>query len=278
MFHRMGHYLFRIYSSRYFWWNLALADLRFKYRRSYFGVLWSIFQPLAMTLLLSFVMGRMFKMEMHYFAPYIFSGMIMWELMLASVMAGCTTLVNSGAYIHLFNHPMAIYSLRSVLALFVNFLYAMIGLILWCVIAMPWKITPSPARIAAPGEYAWISFIVLPVSCFILFTWCWAGATICSFSGVRFHDLPQFLVLLMQALWFVSPVYFPLDLFRNGKMTFLLDYNPVYHILELFRAPLLDGNFPASVHWEWSIWTMIILWGLAIFSISTLERKTIYYV
>ncbi len=82
----------------------------------------------------------------------------------------------------------------------------------------------------------------------------------------------------MQALWFVSPVYFPLDLFRNGKMTFLLDYNPVYHILELFRAPLIDGTFPALAHWEWSIWTMVALWLLAMFSISSLERKTIYYV
>ena len=259
-----SQYLFRIYSSRYFWWNLTLADLRFKYRRSYFGVLWSIFQPLAMTLLLSFVMGRMFSMPMHYFAPYIFSGMIMWELMLASVMAGCTTLANAGSYIHLFNHPMIIYSLRSVLALFINFLYAMIGLLLWCVIAMP--------------ENIGITYIVLPFSCFILFTWCWAGATICSFLGVRFRDLPQCLVLLMQALWFVSPVYFPLDLFQRGRMTLLLDYNPIYHILELFRAPLLDGTFPAWTHWSWSLWTMVALWLIAIFSIGCFERKTIYYV
>lgn len=264
MFSRMSQYLYRIYSSRYFWWNLTLADLRFKYRRTYFGVLWSIIQPLAMTLLLSFVMGRMFKMPMHYFAPYIFSGMIIWELVLASAMAGCTTLVNAGCYIHLFNHPMTIYSLRSVLALFINFLYAMIGLLLWCFIAMP--------------ENIGLPYIVLPFACVLLFTWCWAGATICSFSGVRFHDLPQCLVLVLQAIWFISPVYFPLDLFRQGRMTLLLEYNPIYHLLELFRAPLLDGHFPAWEHWAWSLGMAVFLWILAIIFIRDLERKTIYYV
>ena len=82
----------------------------------------------------------------------------------------------------------------------------------------------------------------------------------------------------MQALWFVSPVYFPLDLFQRGRMTLLLDYNPIYHILELFRAPLLDGRFPDWTHWSWSLWTMVALWLVAIFSIGCFERKTIYYV
>ena len=40
-----------IWQARYFWTHLALSDLRSRWRRSFFGALWSIIQPLGMTLL-----------------------------------------------------------------------------------------------------------------------------------------------------------------------------------------------------------------------------------
>jgi len=264
MFRQMVSYIGRIWSIRYFWWNLTLADLRFKYRRSYFGVLWSIVQPLAMTLLLSFIMGRFFKMPMHYLAPYIFVGMIVWELLIGAVMTGCTALINAGSYILLFNHPMMIYPLRSSLSVLINFLYALIGLLLWCLIAMPENLN-------------W-SYVTLPLATCILFAWCWGGATICAFAGVRFHDLPQFLVIVMQIIWYMSPVFFPLDLFKTAKLSVLLEYNPVYHLLEMFRSPLLLGTFPDWKHCAWSLGTACVLLAIAAITTRLCEKESIYYI
>lgn len=261
---RVKQYIIRIYASRYFWWNLTLADLRFKYRRSYFGILWSIFQPLALTVLLSFVMGRFFHVPMRRMAPYIFSGMVVWDLVIGSSMAGCTALLNSGSYIQLFNHPMAIYTIRSTLSVFINFLYAMIGVLAWSMLALP-------------ENFGWSYCSVVPAA-LILFVWCWSGATVCAFAGVRFRDLPQFLVIILQMIWYMSPVFFPLDFFQSAKLDWLLKINPVYHLLELFRSPLLDGVFPAWEHFAWSLCTAFVLWIFAVVFICCFERKTIYYV
>ncbi len=258
-----AEYVRGIFRSRYFWWNLTLADLRFKYRRSYFGMLWSVLQPLAMTLLLSFIMGRFFNMPMHYLAPYIFAGMITWEFLLGAVMTGCNSLVNSESYIRLFTHPMAIYSLRNVLAVYINFLCAMIGVLGWALLAMP--------------ENFGFCYLALVPAVLILFLWGWCGATVCAFGGIRFQDLSQFLVILMQMLWYVSPVFFPLELFRSAKLAWLLKYNPVYHLLELLRRPLLHGEFPAAEHWVWSLGMAAALLLAAAFSIRIFEKKSIYY-
>ncbi len=263
MFKAMRKYCAGIYQSRYFWWNLTLADLRFKYRRSTLGILWSVFQPLAMTLLLSFIMGRFFKMPMHYLAPYIFIGMVTWELLLSTMMTGCNALINAESYIKLFKHPMAIYPLRSVLAVYINFLCGSVGAVGWALVAMP-------------ENFSWSYLALIPAG-LIIFFWCWSAAITCAFAGVRFVDLPQLLVIVMQMIWYASPVFFPLDLFRGAKIGWLLNYNPVYHLLELLRQPLLHGNFPALIHWVWSLGVMLLLMLLAMLAIRIWERRTIYY-
>lgn len=257
-------YLRDIYKSRYFWWNLSLADLRFKYRRSFLGILWSIIQPLAMTALLSIVMGRFFSMQMSYLAPYMFIGMIVWELLLTSVMNGCNALVNAESYIKLFKHPMTIYPLRSSITVFINFLLAGIGVLAWSIITMPQNFC----------SFAWLAFFPAGLLLFLL---CWCNGIICAFFSLRFSDLPQLIVIVMQMLWYISPVFFPLDLFRKSRLDFLLQYNPVYHILELFRQPLLHGAMPNAANWLWSLGWVIFMVLCAGLSIVVLEKKSIYY-
>jgi len=55
------------------------SDLRSKWRRSFFGVLWSIIQPLGLTILIAVVFGRIFKTDIVKYAPYILSGVIIWD-------------------------------------------------------------------------------------------------------------------------------------------------------------------------------------------------------
>lgn len=261
---QLAEYLKGIYKSRYFWWNLSLADLRFKYRRSFLGILWSIIQPVAMTALLSIVMERFFSMPMRYLAPYIFIGMIVWELLLTSVMNGCNALINAESYIKLFKHPMAIYPLRSSITVFINFLVAGIGVLVWCIVAMP-------------QNFYGITWLVCIPATVLLFLICWCNGIIGAFFSLRFSDLPQLVVIAMQMLWYISPVFFPLELFKKSRLDFLLQYNPVYHILELFRQPILHGATPNVSNWLWSLGWVVFMILCAGLTIVFLERKSIYY-
>src|SRR5688572_956682 len=125
----MHNYVYRIYLARYFWFYLALSDLRQKYRRSRLGIAWSILQPLGMTLLLSIVLGNLFHNNIKDYAPYVFSGMIAWESISNATIGGCNAFVFSQSYIKQCRHPYAIYTLRHTLLGFMNFCLASIGLI-----------------------------------------------------------------------------------------------------------------------------------------------------
>lgn len=257
-------YLKGVWSARYFWLHLALADVRAKYRRSALGLAWALIQPLALTLLLTFVMGHIFHSQLGEYAPFIYSGLIFWEFIVSSIVSGCNSFVNAEGYIKQFAHPLLIYTLRCVIPCMINLGCAFIGMILWVLF---WK----------PSNFG-LSWLVLIPAFPLLFLFTWPLATITAFIGTRFRDFSQLIVIMLQAVYYVSPIFFLPTLFINAKIGFLLEYNPIYHLLNLFRIPLLQGQYPAMGDYLYVIMTSAILWFFAWWMIDRNEHKVIFYI
>jgi ABC-2 type transport system permease protein/lipopolysaccharide transport system permease protein len=72
------------------------------------------------------------------------------------------------------------------------------------------------------------------------------GATATLFIGMvsaRFRDVPQLINSVVQIVFFVTPIMWKPELLRSR--TFIADFNPFYHLLEIVRAPLL-GTLPSA--------------------------------
>lgn len=259
----MKDYLKKIYKSRYFWTHLSFADLRSKYRRSALGLFWSILQPLGLTLLLSFVMGKLFNSPITDYAPYVFSGIIIWDYIVGSAVAGCNSLINAEGYIKQVSHPLAIYPLRSALSLLINFLLAFVGFSIWVLL---WK----------PENFGFIWLHLIPAIA-ILFAIGLTFGTITAFINTKFRDFQQMLMLILQAVWYVSPIFFEPKLFKSADAAYLLELNPIYHILNLFREPMLHGVAPSLNDYLYSIGSIVFLGLIAIWYIKKDEKKIIFY-
>jgi lipopolysaccharide transport system permease protein len=258
-------YLFlqAIWKSRYFWVHLAFSDLHARWRRSFFGLLWCMIQPLGMTFLLSLVLSRLLHKEIAGYAPYIFSGVVVWEFILFSVNQGALSFIQATAYIKQCNQPLPIYTLRTVIGASIVLLLASVPLFCWTLIAMP-------------GNFNF-SWIVVPTIYPILLLIAWPVATVLAYIGARFRDLIPALGLIMQAVWFVSPINFEEQLFRSGGIGWLIDYNPIYHILQILRAPLLHGQFPTIRNYSVCFLTALFLYTVAAIVGVKSERKVIFY-
>ena len=252
-----------VWRARYFWSHLALSDLRSRWRRSFFGVLWSIIQPLGMTLLLALVFSKIFNSDIYTYAPYILSGIIVWECITACVTGGALSFVQADAYIKQCRHPLAIYTLRTVLTSLIILVLASTALFGWSLVVLPKNI-----------GWHWLGALtIFPVLALIL----WPLATLLAYIGTRFRDIPHATGLIMQALWFISPVYFEDKMFRRGGLDGLVDYNPIYHLLQLLRAPLLDGKWPKLENYGFVFFTAFVLAFLAWLIGRRAERKVIFY-
>jgi lipopolysaccharide transport system permease protein len=256
-------YAAQIWSARHFWTHLALADLRTRWRRSFLGALWSLLQPLGMTLLITLVFSRIFGSDIQRYAPFIFSGLITWEFVGSTVSGGSLAFVQADAYIRQTRHPLAIYTLRAALTNIVIFGLASLGLILWVLLAMPENF-----------GWTWLAALMIYP---LLLTSGWAVATLLAYFATRFRDIPHALGLILQAIWFVSPVYFEPDIFRKAGLSVLVDLNPIYHLLEIVRAPLLSGRWPTLQNITWA-WGMAAVFGLlAWLAGRRLERRMIFF-
>jgi lipopolysaccharide transport system permease protein len=259
----MRQYFAGIWAARHFWAHLALADLRARWRRSFLGVLWSMIQPLATTALLAVVLSRLFHVEIRSYAPYLFSGAIIWEFLIAVSTGGSLTFVQADAYIKHYPHPLAIYSLRTVLAHLAVLALASLPMLAWAAFANP-----------ATFGIRWIAVLSLfPLLLLIA----WPLVTLLGYAGSRFRDLPNLMLLAMQAVWFVSPVYFEAEMFRRAGLSALVDSNPIFHLLQIVRAPLLQGKWPSLMDYAFCFTAALIFGGAALLVGSQAERRTVFY-
>ncbi len=256
-------YIRKIWEARYFWTHLALSDLRTRWRRSFLGALWSVIQPLAMTALLTIVFSRIFHADVSRYAPYIFTGMITWEFVGGTVSGGALAFVQADAYIKQTRHPLAIYTLRTALTNIFVFAFASVGLVVWVLLVMPENL-----------GWSWLAALaIFPLLLMIG----WSVATFLAYFATRFRDVPHALGLVLQALWFISPVYFEADVFRKAGLGSLVDDNPIYHLLQIVRAPLLAGEWPTTTNFTFAFAIPVIFGLLACLAGRRLERRVIFY-
>lgn len=256
-------YLIKIWDLRHFLIHLVLSDLRTRWRRSFLGIFWSLLQPLGMTLLLVFVLGHFFKINMKYYAPYIFSGIIVWEFIHFCLISGSSSFIQADNYIKQYPHPLSIYSLRIVLT-------GLLILILCTIPLFIWSIIHKPAHVSK-------IFIAMFIFYVLLILIAWPLVTLLAYLGARFRDLPPLLTLLLQVLWFISPVYFEINLFRNNGLEMLIDSNPIFHILELIRAPLLKGDWASFNDYLFSFILASVFIFFAWVIGRQVEKKVIFF-
>lgn len=260
----MLDYFKRIYSARYFWWSLAKAELRNKYRRSALGLLWSLLYPFLVTLLMVFVFGSIFKSDVLDLIPYIYSGFIIWDAISGSFLYGSGSIISSEAYIKQFKHPLAIYSLKQTLVLIINVLISGIGVFVWCGVVNPKNII--------------YMIISLPITIILLFLFSWSVTTFSGIINTKFRDYQQMIGLIVQAFWFISPVYFETKVYINADIGFLVYNNPIARILNIVRAPFLEGTFPTVIDYIYVIGTIAVFFVIDIFLIKKDEKELIFYI
>lgn len=260
----MREYWKKIYRTRYFWSHLAMNDLKARFRRSKLGLLWTVLQPLLLTVILSFVFSTVFRQPLGTYAMYILSGIVVWDLMQTSVVGGGNSLFASEQYIRQFNHPITIYTLRYAILNLITFLMELIALVAWVLIFQP--------------ENLLLAFFTVPLTVLLYMPLVWGIVTIAGYSGAKYRDYPQIMVLVMQMIYYFSPVFFKQEMFlTNDVLKAIFNLNPITHILNLVRYPFAYMEMPRMFDYLFVILTDIVVVLWAMFINKKNEKKLIFY-
>jgi lipopolysaccharide transport system permease protein len=79
---------------------------------------------------------------------------------------------------------------------------------------------------------------------FLLFVLGWALAVLAGFANVYFKDTQHLCEVGFQIFFYATPIiYDPSDL-GGGRLSLIVQWNPLVPVLKLFRDPILEGRLP----------------------------------
>ncbi|GBD36501.1 Teichoic acid translocation permease protein TagG [bacterium HR36] len=256
-------YLKDIWKRRYFWLALVKLDLDARYRRSFLGIGWSLLQPLAYTSVMCLVFYQIFELDLREYAPYVFTGVAIWNFISYSVLEGCQSILAGEKYIRSYPAPLAMYSLRTTLSVGLHFI-----ILLTFTITLSWVVQGFGNLAALP--------VLIPVL-LILFFFSWALTTIFGIINVYFPDVHHLSAIGLQLVYYLTPVFYPKEMFaKRGILVSILSMNPLGYVVELVRLPVLYGEFPSLHAFCVALNTTLVIAAVAILLLVVNERKIIF--
>ena len=209
------------------WIRLGMQDVRLKFRRSAFGVGWIFLNLAVLVSSIGFIYANLLGQDTKQFIPYLTIGMILWGYLTSSIVDGGNAFVNSEGYIKQISLPIYVYVFRFFVSISLTTLIAMLAYVVVAVIyAVPFG---AGTLLALPG------LLIVMVASLLL-------VTIFAHLNARFRDIAHMASVGMQVLFYVTPVIFPSELLRQRTdLALVVDLNPMYHLLEVVRRPLLAG-------------------------------------
>lgn len=261
----MVSYIQRIWSCRYFWLSLVRIDLRARYRRSVLGIGWSLIRPLVLTVTLCVVFQRLFhRPDTWSFAPYLLSGLILWDYVTTATKQGCQCFFAGESYLRQHPTPAAVFPLRVALGETIHFLFALAVLL-----GLTWYIH-GPRNLLALGY-------LIPVL-ILLFFLAMALASIAGFANVYFQDTQHLCDVGFQMFFYATPIVYELkDLMVGSKLHWAVSHlNPLVPFLELLRKPLLHGEAPPVEALGTATLVVLGLGAFAALLCARLQRRLVF--
>ena len=209
--------------------HLVKRDITARYKRSVLGIAWTMLNPLGMMVILTLVFSNLFATVEGY-AAYILSGLIMWNFFSQSTVAGINSVVWGGDLFRRIYFPRSIFAISAVGTGIVNLLLSLVPFILVSIV------------VGKPPTIYFI-LVIIPIVLLAMFT---LGLTLIIVSlGVRFPDVVEVYNNIILLAWmYLTPIIYPVDILPPWLLS-LLKFNPLFHLVNLFRDPLYYGRMPS---------------------------------
>lgn len=242
------------------WLLLGWQDIRLRYRRSYLGPWWITMSMLVTIMCLGFLYGKLFKMPIQEYLPYLAIGMVGWTFILTLVNEGASSLVESSPYLKQISLPYSVFILRILVRNCIIFFHNIIPVLL---VLLLFQVKPTWALLwFIPG------FFLIVLNGF-LYAW------ILAIIGARYRDIQPIISSLMQIAFFVTPIIW-LPSVLPEKYRYLVDLNPFAQFLELIRQPLL-GHAPSTVCFLMVGMVTLIGFLAAAYLLNRTRKRIIYW-
>ena len=256
----LSQQLKELYDRRTVLWILVWQQLILRYRRTLLGYLWSLINPLLMMSIMAVVFSTLFKADLKTFTVFLFAGMIPWNFFSSVVIQSSSAFINNEGLIKKIYLPKIIFPLSICLSLLVDSVLSFFTLFI--------------IILAIGGTLSWAVFF-LPIAYLLLLLFSFGIGLIMSVATVFFRDLQHIIVIAMQGLFFLTPIFYKRDAI-TGKVQWLVNINPITTFIDLFRSPLYHATLPTLTVIIKAVAFAVLAMTIGLFFFLKQEKKVVF--
>ena len=206
-----------------------------RYRGSFGGLFWSVFQPLVMMVIYTVVFSLFLKVKFatdespFSFSVYLLCGLLPWQAFSEGLSASTTVVRSNVNLVKRVVFPLEILPLNLALTAAIQ---QVIGFIL--LIPLVWLVT---------GQLHW-SLLFVPVILMLQLLFAIGMNWIVASLAVYLPDLGQLVSLLLTMWMFLTPVFYP-EKVVPPQMLIIFRLNPMARLVALYRNAFMTGLMPS---------------------------------
>jgi lipopolysaccharide transport system permease protein len=226
--------------------RMTMRDLLLRYKQTVMGFGWAVFMPLVNTAIFSVIFTRVAAIDVG--GPYpvfAFCGLVAWNFFASSLRFSVVSLTGNPSLVTKVYFPREIFPFSAVLVSLVDFAVGSIvlaALMVYYQVPIGWPILMLPVVVAV----------------FVIFT---AAAALLVAMGNLFYRDVKYLFEIVIAVWmFATSVLYPVGRV-GGRVGALLALNPMTHLIDAFRAVVIEARMPAPAFAVTAAVSVVIFMG-----------------
>jgi lipopolysaccharide transport system permease protein len=222
--------------------HLVRREIDATHRMTLLGWAWPVARQLAQLAALVFIFGSVIDQGIPHFPVFVFSGLIAWTWFSTGVGTATTVLLDDRHLVFQPRLPAAVLPIVSIVVPLVDVLLALPILLVMAALetGVEWTIVVTPLLVVLQlALMAGISWLVSSVSVF-------------------FRDVPNLVQVVLQILFYMTPVFYGLRTVPDEYQS-ILELNPMTTLVEAYRAALLGAPWPSAGHFIYVAVLAIVL-------------------
>lgn len=242
---------------------LVARDLKVRYAGSILGYVWTVLEPLLMTLVYWFIFTKVFPRSIGY-QPYVLflvTGQITWAWFNGSVIACTRAFVNESQMIRSTSVPRELWVLRVVCSRGIEYFFSLPVIALFAVIN-----TKGVNHNIVYLPIAWVMIFVLSAGVGLLL----------APLNVLVTDVERIVPILLRMMFYLSPVLYSLANATQGHSGIASVYgiNPMVGPLIISKSVF----FHQELHWNYVLHSGLVciaVFAIGLFTFLRLERQVL---
>lgn len=247
--------------------QMVAADFKLRYQGSVLGYLWSLLRPLALFTVLYIVFVRLLKIggDTPNFGLALLLGIVIWNFFVEVTNQSLGSIVGKGDLLRKVKFPRYVVPLAPAVSALINLFLNLLVVAVFMIIT---GVKLQTVMVWAP---------LLLIELFILSV---AVAFILSALYVRFRDLTHIWDITLQALFYATPILYPLSLIPSRIAKWLM-LNPLAQVIQDLRYLVIDTRIPTIDDLYASPLIRLIPFGISftimVLAIGYFKRRSAYF-